>query len=247
MKIKSLKDYYNLKGYLKDGDNKYIKKYTTNGFIKAIEMWQKYSHNSLVDFIADFEKDYNETFLKRNCEKCCLEMKQNGSNISQEILYDILLRRLIFDTYIGFKAEETIEKSLNKVGIVTHNENALPEYYQKKLDVFCNVDIIAFLDGTIWHLIQVKNASTFEYDGQYIKEKRAKFREKEKLANDIINNVKYYKIQYYIYDKQSFIDNEEFMFYVNPHTNKLSFTIDELIDNNGNMIICLKNLKTRKL
>jgi hypothetical protein len=243
MQLKDIKYYYSLKNYLKDGDNEYIKKYTTVGFIKSKFMWEKYSHNSHVDFFDDFLKDYPEGYLKTNCHNCYEEITKRNKVITEDILFDILIRRLVLDCFIGFKAEETVKEALHRHGIETENQTILPSNLANRIDMGYNIDIVTFKTDKISHLIQIKNQSTFGYDGVYIRKRRQEFKSKEATVNQLLNTN--LPITYYIYDKMSYVNKGHFEFYVNPNTDKLSFNLDELIYPNGSLKIRLH--KTRPI
>ena len=249
MKLKPLEHYYceHLKMCLRDGDNKYIKKYTTDGFKKSYQMWNDYSHDSIEAFFKDFMKDYSEDFLKRNCEKCQFEMGVNGSNIAYDDLFDILLRRLIIDAFIGFKAEDIVREKLVNGGYEIHNYDVINRYEETILDTKYGVDIMTFKDDNVSALIQIKNTSTFSHDGKYIKEKRREFFDKEVEANKQIDDGEYRPMCFYIYDKNAYINEGKFKYYVNPKRNKCNFILDELIRRDGSLKMNVKYLKSREL
>ncbi len=84
MELKPLSHYYgsDLKNLLRDGDNKYIKKYTTKGFKKSYQMWDDYSHDSIQAFFSDFIRDYPGYYRTENCWKWHADMVSYGSYIS---------------------------------------------------------------------------------------------------------------------------------------------------------------------
>jgi hypothetical protein len=249
MKLKPLKHYYgeHLKKCLRDGDNKFIKNYTTNGFKKSYQMWNDYSHDSIQAFFNDFIKEYPEDYLTKNCRKCYTEMTRDGSSISFDDLFDILIRRLVIDAYIGFKSEDIIRENLISNGIIIHDYDIVTKKDEIYLDINCGIDIMAFGRGCVKSFIQVKNTSTFSFDGKYIIEKRKEFFEKEKEANEYLADGVYRKIIFFIYDKNAFINEGEFRFYVNPATDKCHFFLDELINPDGTLRIRVGKLKSRKL
>lgn len=241
MKLKELKHYYGgLNDILNDGDNYYIKKYTTDGFIKSYEMWNKYSHNSIQEYFEDFLNDYDEDFLHHNCQKCFNDIAKTNSNITYDQLFDILLRRLVLDSFIGFKAEETVKEALEAHGIVTQNNEIISQSMMKTLDVRYNIDIVTFNGGEISNLIQVKNHSTFAHDGKYIIQKRKEFFDKNQKVKKLLKIDK--DVIYYIYDKMSYINTGEFKFFVNFNNDKCHFALSELVDEEGR----LKTKLTRK-
>ena len=254
MELKPLKHYYSehLKRCLRDGDNKYIKDYTTYGFKKSYQMWNDYSHDSIKAFFDDFMKEYSEDFLKNNCEKCYTEMRINGSSISYDDLFDILLRRLVIDAFIGFKAEDIIRQKLISDGYDVHNYNVISRYEEALLDTKYGVDILAFKNNKLMCLIQVKNTSTFSHDGKYIKEKRMEFFDKELEANehikdnDLIDN-EYRNMIFYVYDKNAYINEGKFKYYVNPKRDKCNFLLYELCRKDGTLKNSVKNFKSREL
>lgn len=248
MELKPLRHYYdNLKGLLNDGDNFFIKKYTTNGFKKSYQMWNDYSHDSLESFFNDFINEYPEDYLKENCKKCHNDMLNNGSSIDYDDLFDVLLRRLVIDSYVGFKFEDKIREKLIQFGCIVHNYDVLSENMEKKMDIDYGIDIFVFNKEKITNIIQVKNTSTFVNNGEYIKLKRKEFFDKEYKANIAINDGIYRDLQFYIYDKYGFINERKFKFFVNPSTNKHCFKLNELINKDGSLKINVKHLKSREL
>lgn len=249
MELKPLKHYYNerLKRCLRDGDNKYIKRYTTDGFKKSYQMWNDYSHDSIEAFFNDFMKEYSEEFLKKNCENCRLEMIMNGSTISYDDLFDILLRRLVIDAFIGFKAEDVLREKFISSGRKIHDYDIISRQEETVLDTKYGIDMMTFKDGEVEAFFQVKNTSTFSHDGNYIKQKRADFFDKEYEANQYVDGRKYKMLIFYIYDKDYYIKHGKFRFYVNPNIDKCGFLLDHLIRKDGSLKINVKYLKSREL
>ena len=249
MELRPLKHYYSahLKSCLRDGDNKYIKKYTTEGFIKSYQMWSYYSHNSIKAFFQDFNSNYSDAVLALNCGCCLREMHENGSTINYDDLFDILLRRLVIDAFIGFKAEEIISEKLKNGGCEIHDYNVLPISDERELDTKYGVDIMTFNNGKVSSFIQIKNTSTFGSNGNYIKKIRKEFFDKEKKANEYIHDGTYRTINFYVYDKNAYINEGKFKYFINPKTDKCSFKLDELIEKDGTLKINVKHLKSREL
>ena len=249
MNLKPLKHYYSdhLKKCLRDGDNKFIKDYTTYGFKKSYQMWNDYSHESIEAFFDDFMKEYSEDFLRKNCEKCRSEMIKNGSNISYDDLFDILLRRLVIDAFIGFKAEDVVREKLIGKGCKIHNYDVVDKEDEAELDTKYGVDIMTFNDDKVTTFIQIKNTSTFSNNGFYIKDKRREFFYKEKKANEYIDDGLYRNMCFYVYDKNAYINEGKFKYYVNPNRDKCNFQLDELINKDGSLKISVKYLKSREL
>ena len=249
MELQPLKHYYSahLKGCLRDGDNKYIKKYTTNGFKKSYQMWNDYNNDSIESFFNDFIREYPEECLGLNCGACLREMQENGSTITYEDLFDILLRRLVIDAYIGFKAEDIVREMLIKSGKVLHDYDVLSKGDEIELDTKYGIDIMTFKDGEVESFFQVKNTSTFSHDGKYIKEKRKEFFDKEREANQYVGGNKYKMMIFYVYDKDAYINDGEFRFYVNPEVNKCGFFLDHLVRRDGSLKKNVKRLNSKKL
>ena len=249
MKLLPLKHYYSahLKSCLRDGDNKYIKKYTTDGFKKSYQMWNDYSHESIESFFQDFIKEYPDPVLALNCGSCLREMQENGSSIEYDDLFDILIRRLVIDAFIGFKAEDIVREMLVKSGRVLHDYNVLSRHDEIELDTKYGIDMMTFKDGEVESFFQVKNTSTFSHDGKYIKEKRKEFFDKEREANEYVGGNKYKMLIFYVYDKDAYINDGEFRFYVNPEVDKCGFFLDHLIRKDGSLRMSVKRLKSKKL
>lgn len=249
MKLQSLKHYYSkhLRDCLRDGDNDYIKKYTTKGFKKSYQMWNDYSHDSIESFFNDFISEYSKEFLDTNCESCLKEMQENGSTITYEDLFDILLRRLVIDAFIGFKAEDIVREMLIKSGRTLHDYNVLSKEDEIKLDVKYGIDMMTFKGGEVESFFQVKNTSTFDHDGKYINPKRKEFFDNEREANKYVGGKKYKMLIFYVYDKDAYINDGEFRFYVNPEVDKCGFFLDHLIRRDGRLKKNVKQLKSRKL
>jgi hypothetical protein len=171
----------------------------------------------------------------------------NGSNISSDDLFDILLRRLVIDAFIGFKAEDIVRDKLVNGGCKIHNYNIINRYEEVVLDTKFGVDIMTFDDDKVATLIQIKNTSTFSNDGKYIKEKRMEFFDKENKVNEQIGDGKYRKMSFYVYDKNAFINEGKFKYYINPKRDKCNFQLDELINKDGSLKINVKYLKSREL
>lgn len=245
MKLKPLKHYYSqhLVNCLRDGDNKNIKKYTTQGFKKSYQMWNDYSHESIENFFNDFMNEYSEEYLIENCKKC----HQVMTHVEFDDLFDILLRRLVIDAFIGFKAEDIIREMLIKQGKKIHDYSILSKNDEIELDTKYGVDIVTFNDNDVECFFQIKNTSTFSHNGNYINKIRREFFEKERMANDYIGRDKYRMMIFYIYDKNAYINNGEFRFFVNPSVNKCGFFIDHLIKKDGSLRKSVKQLETRVL
>ena len=249
MDLKPLTHYYDshLKKCLRDGDNKHIKDYTTYGFKKSYQMWNDYSHESIESFFNDFIKEYSEEFLKDNCKRCLEKMKSSGSNISYDDLFDILIRRLVIDAFIGFKAEDIIREKLINSDIVIHDYDIISKEDETELDTKFGIDIMTFKDGKVSTLIQVKNTSTFSYDGSYIKEKRKEFFDKEYKANKLIGDNENRCIYFYVYDKNAYIKERKFKYFVNPKTDKCYFSLNELIKKDGSLLTSIQRYNSREL
>jgi hypothetical protein len=245
MKLKPLKHYYGqeLKNCLHDGDNKYIKKYTTDGFKKSYQMWNDYSHDSIESFFSDFIKEYPEEYLIENCKKC----HQVMGHVEFDDLFDILLRRLVIDAFIGFKAEDIVREMLIKAGKTLHNYDVLSVKDEIELDTKYGIDMMTFKDGKVEAFFQVKNTSTFSHDGDYIKEKRAEFFDKEYKANQYVGGDNYKMLIFYVYDKNYYINHGEFRFYVNPDIDKCGFFLKHLIRKDGSLRLNVKRLKSKVL
>lgn len=223
--------------------NDIIKKYTTDGFKSAKEMWKEYPHDSLESFTEAFKKDYDSEFLVKNCERCYEEMRENGFEIGKDELFDILFRRLVPDTFIGFKVEEFIKDEFVRSGVTIHNYDIVSEKDEEKLDKYYGVDIITFKGDEITHFIQVKNKTFITSDD---KDMRKGFFDKERKANEHVDDNKTRPLLFYIYDRDEFIKGNGYRFYVNPNTKKLKlgFRLDELVNDDGSMKVRLRDLKT---
>ena len=245
MKLKPLTNYYRdeLKHCLRDGDNYYIKKYTTDGFKKSYQMWNDYSHSSIEAFFNDFMNEYPEEYLINNCNKCHQVMQ----HIEFDDLFDILLRRLVIDSFIGFKAEDIIREMLIKFGKKIHDYDVLARNGEIELDTKYGIDIVTFTNGEIESFFQIKNISAFTSDSDYMKNVRKGFLDNEMEANKYIGGGKYKIIVFFIYDKDAYIENGEFRFYVNPRTDKCGFSLDHLINKDGSLKLNVKHLKTKVL
>ena len=245
MELKPLIHYYgnDLKHCLRDGDNEYIKKYTTDGFKMSYQMWNDYSHDSIESFFRDFINEYPEDYLVNNCKKCHHILQ----HIKFDDLFDILLRRLVIDAFIGFKAEDVVRETLVKCGKKIHDNNVLSEYEERKLDSYkYGVDIMTYKDGSITNFIQVKGTTTFCHNSNYIVKERKHFFEQEKNVNDYIGGT-YKKTVFYVYDKDAYIKNGEFRFYINPDNDKCWFKLDQLSNKDGTLKLNVKYLETRVL
>lgn len=242
MELKPLINYYSIQG-LRDGDNYYIKKYTTDGFKKSYQMWNDYSHESIESFFNDFMNEYSEEFLIKNCKKC----HEYIPHVTFENLFDILIRRLVLDCFIGFKAEEIVREALINKGEKIHDYDVLSKHDEIELDTKLGIDIITFDNGNVKGIIQVKNTSTFSHNGKYIEEKRKEFFKKEKEANEYINSKKYKKLIFYVYDKDSYINEGKIKFFINPMVNKCGFFLEDLVNDDGKLKINVKKLKSREL
>ena len=245
MELKPLTHYYgnDLKHCLRDGDNYYIKKYTTDGFKKSYQMWNDYSHESIDTFFRDFMNEYPEEYLIDNCRKCHQVMQ----HIKFDDLFDILLRRLVIDAFIGFKAEDIVREMLVKSGKKIHDYDVLSRKDEIELDTKCGIDMMTFSEGDVESFFQVKNTSTFCHDGSYIKAVRKEFFDKEQKANEYVGGDKYKMLIFYVYDKDAYIKHGEFRFYVNPAVDKCGFFLDHLIRRDGTLKLNVKCLKSKVL
>lgn len=245
MELKPLKQYYTkeLKKCLRDGDNKYIKEFTTKGFKKSYQMWNDYSHDSIESFFNDFIKEYPEEYLVENCKRC----HQVMSHVDFDKLFDILLRRLVIDAFIGFKAEDVLKEKFVSSGKVIHDYDVLSRKDEIELDTKYGIDMMTFNEGEVESFFQVKNTSTFSHDGRYIKERRKEFFKKELEANEYVGGDKYKMMIFYVYDKDAFINDGEIRFYVNPSIDKCGFFLDHLIRRDGSLKLNVKRLKSRVL
>ena len=77
-----------------------------------------------------------------------------------------------------------------------------------------------------------------------MRKKRKEFFDKEREANEYVDDNKSRHLLFYIYDKYEFIKGNGYRFYVNPRTNKLSFRLDELVNEDGSLKVRLRDLKT---
>ena len=210
-------------------------------------MWNDYSHDSIESFFKDFMKEYSEEFLINNCSDCYKEMSDNGSTIIFEDLFDILLRRLVIDAFIGFKAEDIIREKLIKNGYKIHDYAIISKEKEAELDTKYGIDIMTFNNDKVSTLIQVKNTSTFSHNGSYIKDKRKEFIDKEYKANKFIDDGENRSMQFYIYDKNAYIKEKRFKYYVNPRTDKCFFSLSELIMADGSLKTSVQRLRSREL
>lgn len=244
MELKPLTHYYYaLKGILRDGDNYYIKKYTTDGFKKSYQMWNDYSHESIEKFFADFMKDYSEEYLIENCKKCHEHMQ----HVKFDDLFDILLRRLVIDAFIGFKAEDVVREALVKGGYKIHDYNVLSKKDEIELDTKYGIDMMMFENGEVKAFFQVKNTSTFAHDGKYIMEKRREFFDKEFKANKYVGGEHYKMLIFYVYDKDAYITEGKFKFFINPSVKRCGFFLDHLIRRDGSLKLNVGNLKSKEI
>lgn len=245
MKLKPLKEYYTrkLKNCLRDGDNEFIKKYTTDGFKKSYQMWRDYSHDSIESFFSDFINEYPEDYLIENCKKC----HQVMTHVEFNDLFDILLRRLVIDAFIGFKAEDIVREMLISHGKKIHDYDVLSAKDEIELDTKYGIDVMSFNDGDVEAFFQVKNTSTFSSDGTYIRKIRNEFFDKEQKANEYVGGEKYKMMIFYVYDKYAFINHGEFRFYVNPAVDRCGFFLDHLVRRDGSLKLNVKQLKSKVL
>ena len=246
MKLKPLKDYYtsHLKSCLRDGDNKYIKRFTTDGFKKSYQMWNDYSHESIEKFFEDFIKEYPEEYLIKNCKKC----QEVMPHVEFNDLFDILIRRLVIDAFIGFKAEDVLREKFIEHGETIHDYDIVSREDEITLDTKYGIDLMTFKNGEVKSFFQVKNTSTFSNDGRYIQEKRKEFFDKQQQANEFVGGKDYKMMIFYIYDKYAFINEGKFKFYENPYAEgKCGFFLDHLIRRNGSLRLNVRNLKSREL
>lgn len=246
MELKPIKYYYRkeLRKCLGDGDNKYIKEYTTKGFKKSYEMWNDYSHESIESFFNDFIKEYPEEYLIENCKRCHSVMP----HVKFEDLFDILFRRLVIDAFIGFKAEDVLRETIIKSGGKIHDYSVVSKQDEIVLDTKYGIDMMMFDGGEVKGFFQVKNTTTFATNGEYIKKKRREFFTKELEANNYLGGKNYKMLIFYIYDKDAFINDGEFRFFINPATDgKCGFFLDHLIRRDGSLKLNIKNLKSRPL
>ena len=246
MKLKPLKDYStsHLKSCLRDGDNKYIKRFTTDGFKKSYQMWNDYSHESIEKFFEDFIKEYPEEYLIKNCKKC----QEVMPHVEFNDLFDILIRRLVIDAFIGFKAEDVLREKFIEHGETIHDYDIVSREDEITLDTKYGIDLMTFKDGEVKSFFQVKNTSTFSNDGRYIQEKRKEFFDKQQQANEFVGGKDYKMMIFYIYDKYAFINEGKFKFYENPYAEgKCGFFLDHLIRRNGSLRLNVRNLKSREL
>jgi hypothetical protein len=206
-------------------------------------MWNDYSHDSIESFFSDFIKEYPEEYLIENCKKC----HQVMGHVEFDDLFDILLRRLVIDAFIGFKAEDIVREMLIKAGKTLHNYDVLSVKDEIELDTKYGIDMMTFKDGKVESFFQVKNTSTFSHDGDYIKEKRAEFFDKEYKANQYVGGDNYKMLIFYVYDKNYYINHGEFRFYVNPDVDKCGFFLQHLIRKDGSLRLNVKRLKSKVL
>ena len=155
------------------------------------------------------------------------------------------------DAFIGFKAEEVLRESLIKSGYKVHDYSVISKQDEIVLDTKYGIDMMAFENGEVKGFFQVKNTTTFATNGEYIKKKRKEFFNKEVEANNYIGTKgsKDYKyLIFYIYDKDAYINDGEFRFFVNPNVDdKCGFLLYHLIRNDGSLRLNVKSLKSRPL
>ena len=160
----------------------------------------------------------------------------------------MLIRRLLIDAYIGFKFEEIIKENLVKNGISIHNYDVISNEEERMLDYKYGIDIMTFKGDEVSSLIQVKNTTTFDDDNHYIRARRIEFFEKEEEANDFIDDGKYREVKFYVYNKDAFIYNNKYEFFVNPETDKCYFKLNDLVNKeDGSLKFHIKKLKSREL
>lgn len=211
-----------------------LKPYTTNGFIKSVEMWEKFSHDSFDAFLNDFSKMYPEEYLKKNCDKCYEKLKEKypkkSEKITYDILYDKLFYKLVVDCYIGHACENKIFKYLNDY--FKEKGNGLTAIYDYRMDTKYGIDIVLVDEAkNIKGLIQVKNKTFFmlsKYNEYKIRDqvkKEAAFRDDHEEYKDM-------PIYYYVYDKDSFFNTGKFFLYNNSLREKCGckFLLSDFVD-----------------
>ena len=218
---KTLLEYYKndckTKGLFVGLNDSILKPYTTNGFIKSIEMWDRFSHESFDAFLKDFSKMYSTEYLKENCNKCYEKLKEKypkkSKSITYDMLYDKLFYKLVVDCYIGHACENEIFNNFNE-HFKKYNKK-LKAVYDYKFDTKYGIDIVVVdEEGKINSLFQVKN-KTFFMTSKYNEFKIRDQVNKEKLfwkENEEYSNVPIY---YYVYDKDLFLDTGKFFIFNN--------------------------------
>lgn len=241
----SLFDYYQndlkISKYFHGLNDGLLKPYTTNGFMKSVEMWNEFSHESFEAFLNDFLNKYSIEYLRKNCDKCYEKLKskypEKAKKITYEMLFDKLFYKLVVDCFIGHACENEIYNYLNK-----HFENK--EYcelcagYNYEWDVRYGIDIVVYdKDKNVKKLIQVKNKTFFifsKYSCNRVKDQL----KKEKLFRIEHPECKDIPIYYYVYDKDTFLNDGKFFIFNNMirKDNDCRFLLSDFIDNNYNVV-----------
>lgn len=218
------------------------KKYKTDNY-------QEFANKYFADYLDnefDIETLYGNENYGRSVNQIVLisnklmEELKDDKNITLEMCLDLLITHIIIETIDGHAVENEVINYLEKYKNFSVN-NEIDE-----IDSNFNVDITVRnkINNNIISYIQIKPISTFLSKSEGVKKDRILFRKKQIDFNQFLlkqnksDEIK--EIDYMIYDKC--YDNMKHKFLINPKTNKKTFKLYELTDEEGNIILDRNNL-----
>lgn len=250
--FKDLKYYEENKKYFNKHYNDETKKYIGPKRIgRCSFLYKKYKTNDYQEFANKYFDDYadnefNEISLYGN-ERYGRSVNQlvlianklkeelNDDNITLEMCLDLLITHIIIETIDGHIVENEVIDFLKKYNkFIINNE-------VDEIDSNFNVDITVRnkLNNVLISYIQVKPISTFLANSEGVRKDRVNFFRKQNDFNQFLTELNktedIKEIDYMVYDTEPVGKKHKFL--INTKTNKKTFKLNELTDENGNVIL----------
>lgn len=256
--------YYNEKKAI--FDEKFMKEWesvagrTYVGGCSAI--FQKYKPNTIEEFIEAYTNDYDRNYnfekhigsknLGRSEEQLMdvakllyNKVSRRDKTITLDLCFDAIVNYVLIATYLGHIAERTVAEKL-----ISYGKYDIEETYDD-IDAVYGVDIIV-KDKTskkVISYIQVKPLSSF-YHEKYRTRRWVKdyYEKQNKLNKKLLSEGKrdeIKEIKYIIYDYQHLVKTNEVRFLCKG--DRLRFSISELCDSNGTILLTKNDLVFKEI
>ena len=213
------------------------KKYKTNDY-------QEFANKYFDDYVGnDFNTEtlYGDENYGRSINQLTIianklkEELKDDVNVTLEMCLDLLITHTIIETIDGHIVENEVIDYLKRYDkFIVNNEI-------DEIDSNFNVDITVRnkLNNALISYIQVKPISTFLSNSEGVRKDRVNFFKKQMDFNRYLteqNKTEDIKeIDYMVYDIEPVGKKHKFL--INPKTNKKTFKLNELTDENGNVIL----------
>lgn len=218
------------------------KKYHTNDYQKfATCYFNDYIGNNFDTKICKGNEDQGRSIAQfTQIANRMFEKLKFDTHITLEKCFDLLITHTIIETIDGHIVEnEVIEHLLSHGKYIISNETS-------NIDSDFNVDItVRGLNSQLISYIQVKPISTFLAQSEGVRNDRRNFFKKQENFNVYLEQIgrphEIKDIIFMCYDKNETKCGKH-KFLINPRTGKKTFTLNELTDTYGNVIIDRNNL-----